>query len=216
MRALVFLIAVMLALALPASAQQAATILTENRALVEKPSRQTIGPVIDALAASGDPAAAAILSAWAEKGLGVLKSDGAFVLITATADDYTLTDLAGADLGTSAKSDITELKPNSGVRGMIATALVQFTLSDPDAARRAEALTSIARDPTAEGLPPLRASIDTEADPGLKAQKQRLERLLTMQFDPDPLEARFRRHVFDSKEASRGGAGAVGGGCGCK
>ena len=37
-----------------------------------------------------------------------------------------------------------------------------------------------------------------------------------MQFDPDPLEARFKRHVFESKEASRGGFGAVGGGCGCK
>ncbi len=37
-----------------------------------------------------------------------------------------------------------------------------------------------------------------------------------MQFDPDPLEARFRRHVFESKEASRGGSGAIGGGCGCK
>lgn len=37
-----------------------------------------------------------------------------------------------------------------------------------------------------------------------------------MQFDPDPLEARFRRHVFESKEASRGGIGALGGGCGCK
>ena len=37
-----------------------------------------------------------------------------------------------------------------------------------------------------------------------------------MQFDPDPLEARFRNHVFESKEGSRGGGGAVGGGCGCK
>lgn len=37
-----------------------------------------------------------------------------------------------------------------------------------------------------------------------------------MQFDPDPLEARFRNHVFESKEGSRGGGSAVGGGCGCK
>jgi hypothetical protein len=37
-----------------------------------------------------------------------------------------------------------------------------------------------------------------------------------MQYDPDPLDARFRRHVFESKEATRGGSGALGGGCGCK
>jgi Domain of unknown function (DUF4266) len=37
-----------------------------------------------------------------------------------------------------------------------------------------------------------------------------------MQFDPDPLEARFKRHIYESKEATSGGFGAVGGGCGCK
>ena len=36
----------------------------------------------------------------------------------------------------------------------------------------------------------MRASIETEADPALKAQKQRLERLLTLRFDPSP-EARI-------------------------
>ena len=51
---------------------------------------------------------------------------------------------------------------------------------------RAAALTSIARDPTAEALEPLRASLATEADPALKAQKERLERFLTLRFDPDP------------------------------
>jgi len=186
MRTILILFAALWALALPAAAQQAAAILTENRALVEKPSRQTIGPVIDALATSGDPAAASILAAWAEKALGLRKADGAFVLLTPTADGYTLRDLTGADLGSAARSDITELKPNAGVRGLIATALVRFTLSDPDPAKRADALTSIARDPTPDSLIPLRASIDTEPDPALKAQKQRLERLLTMQFDPDP------------------------------
>jgi len=49
-----------------------------------------------------------------------------------------------------------------------------------------DALTSIARDPTPAALPPLRASIDAEPDAALKSQKQRLERLLTMQFDADP------------------------------
>ena len=37
---------------------------------------------------------------------------------------------------TAAKAEIVELKPNAGVRGLIATALVQFTLSDPDPVKR--------------------------------------------------------------------------------
>ena len=60
-----------------ALAQDAAAIIAENRAQIEKPSRQTIGPVIAALAASGDAMADDILSAWAEKRLVIRKADAA-------------------------------------------------------------------------------------------------------------------------------------------
>lgn len=36
-----------------------------------------------------------------------------------------------------------------------------------------------------------------------------------MAWDPDPLEAARRGHVYFSKEAAMDGAGAGGGGCGC-
>jgi hypothetical protein len=36
-----------------------------------------------------------------------------------------------------------------------------------------------------------------------------------MRFDVDPLEARFRQHMFTSREAADGGYGQPGGGCGC-
>jgi urea transport system permease protein len=187
MRLTAFLVAALSWLApLPALAQEAAAIVADNRDQIEKPSRQTIGPVIAALAASGDPMADDILSAWAEKRLVIRKSDDALFVARPEGDGFTLTTLDGTQAGTAAKGDLTELKPNAGVRGVIAAALVQFTLSDPDPARRAEALTSIARDPTPETLDPLRASIATEEDPALKAQKERLERFLTLRFDPDP------------------------------
>jgi urea transport system permease protein len=171
---------------LPALAQEAAAIVAANRDQIVKPSRQTIGPVIAELAASGDAMADDILSAWAEKRLVVRKSDQTLFLATQDGDGFALTALDGTSAGTAAKGELTELKPNAGVRGLIETALVQFTLSDPDPMRRAAALTSIARDPTAEALEPLRASLATEADPVLKAQKERLERFLTLRFDPDP------------------------------
>jgi urea transport system permease protein len=188
MRHFLLSLAALLLLALPGlgQAQTSATdILAENRALIEKPTRAKIAPVIEALAASGDPVAATVLGAWAEKGLGLRKSDGTFFLIEADADGWILRDLAGADAGRAAKSDIVELRPNAGVRGLIATALVQFTLSDPDPAQRAAALTSIARDPEEAHLAPLRASLEGEEDPALRSQKERLERLLTLRFDLD-------------------------------
>jgi hypothetical protein len=36
-----------------------------------------------------------------------------------------------------------------------------------------------------------------------------------MSITPNPARSSLRAHVFDSKEASSGGSGAVGGGCGC-
>jgi len=177
-------------LALPAWAETVAEIATSEAASLAKPSRQTIGPVIDRLAASGDPMAAQVLQAWGDKRLGARKSDGGVFILTPDAAGFALTDMTGAPAGTASAADITEFKPNAGVRGLISAALVQFTLSDPDPTRRAEALTSIAQDPNAESLTPLRASIETETDPALKTQKQRLERLLTIRFDPLP-EARI-------------------------
>ncbi len=178
--------ALMLTAARPVFAETAAEIVAANRAQIEKPSRQSIGPVIAALAGSGDPAAAAILEAWGDKRLGLRKADGTAFILAPAEGGYALTDLSGGGAGTAAKTEITELKPNAGVRGLIAAALVQFTLSDPDRQRRADALTSIARDPSETSLEPLRASIAGEDDPVLKAQKERLERLLTLQFDTDP------------------------------
>lgn len=173
------------ALAQTSPPASAAAIVQDNRAQIEKPSRQTIGPVIAALATSGDPQALVILQAWANRGLGVRKSDGSFVLIAESAAGYDLRGLDGSDAGTAPRAEITELRPNAGVRGVIANALVQFQLNDPDRARRADALTTIARDPAPELLAPLRASIETESDPALRAQKDRLNRLLTLRFDPD-------------------------------
>jgi hypothetical protein len=36
-----------------------------------------------------------------------------------------------------------------------------------------------------------------------------------MQWDEGPRNAKLKGHVYTSKEASSGGAGAAGGGCGC-
>ncbi|MGO4851621.1 urea ABC transporter permease subunit UrtB [Phaeovulum sp. W22_SRMD_FR3] len=166
---------------------RAAQVLSDNQALVEKASRQTIEPVIAALAASEDPMAQAVLEAWSDKRLGQRKADGSFVLLAPDAAGYALTDIAtGESLGTAPKSEIDELKPNSGVRGLIGAALVQFQLMDADPAKRRAALDALARDGNASHLAPLRAAIAAEKDPEIKAAKERLERLLTLRFDADP------------------------------
>ncbi len=36
-----------------------------------------------------------------------------------------------------------------------------------------------------------------------------------MALDGDPVSSAYMQHVYESREGARGGAGAVGGGCGC-
>ncbi|SLN35381.1 High-affinity branched-chain amino acid transport system permease protein LivH [Falsiruegeria litorea R37] len=174
-----------------ASAEEGAIqpLLQEHREVIAKSSRKTIGPAIDAIANSGLPQAQIVLETWASKSMWMRKSDGLFFVgEKADSKNYRLTGFdTGEEVGTFPKKELKQLKPNSGVRALIGTALVQFQLLDEDKAKRQAALTSIQRDPEAALLAPLRASIDREPDAGLKAQKQRLERLLTIGYDADPV-----------------------------
>ena len=191
---LMVLLTSLAALAQQASAQTAVddpapmqSLLQEQSAVILKSSRKTIAPAIAAIAGSELPQAQAVLQAWQAKALWMRKSDGLFFRgEKLESKSYRLFDFdSGAVIGEFPKSDLKQIKPNSGIRAMIATALVQFQLSDPDPARRHEALLAIERAPAAALLAPLRASIDNEPDAVLKARKTRISQLLTIAHDTD-------------------------------
>ncbi|MEW9920464.1 urea ABC transporter permease subunit UrtB [Marimonas sp. MJW-29] len=187
-RRLAATILISIAMALPAAAQDAAspiqTLLQEHAEEIRKSSRRTIGPAIDALAASGLRDAQVVLEQWQNKDMWVDEETGLFVFAEKV-DRNTLRifDVAGgAEVGVFSKDRYDQLKPNSGIRGLIGSALVQFQLNDSDPATRATALTAIERDAEVSHLTALRGSIVSEGDPALKARKERLERLLTIRF----------------------------------
>ncbi|TNE66426.1 MAG: urea ABC transporter permease subunit UrtB [Rhodobacteraceae bacterium] len=175
------------ALAAQAQDRTIQDVLQEHRVEIEKSSRKTIGPAIDAIANSGLPAAQTVLQKWQDKDMWQRKADGLFFYATPGAGgSYTLFDFdSGAEIGAADKGDLDQLKPNSGIRAMIGAALVQFQLNDPNPARRRDALLAIQRDGEESHLAPLRASIEGETDPAIKALKETTERLLTIRFDPD-------------------------------
>ena len=183
-----------LGLALPATAQDATSpiqmLLQDHAEAIRKSSRRTIGPAIDALANSGLPDAQVVLERWQNKDMWVDESTGLFVFAAKEdRDTLRIQDVAGAvDVGVFSKDNYDQLKPNSGIRGLIGSALVQFQLNDPDPATRATALTAIERDAEASHLAALRGAIETEGDATLKARKERLERLLTIRFGADDEE----------------------------
>ncbi|MGA0616697.1 urea ABC transporter permease subunit UrtB [Paracoccus sp. KR1-242] len=179
------LLALVLPLAARAQAPDLAVVVASHRAQIEKPSRQSVGPVVEEIAATG-PQGAALLQAWGDRLLALRKSDGLLVITAPEGQGLRMQDaVTGADLGAAVEADLTLLRPNSGVRGVIAAALAGNALSDPDPQRRAEALDALARRADAGQLQLLREARD-DPDPALAARKARLERLLTIQHDPDP------------------------------
>ncbi len=193
-RSLVALVVTLLTLwALPAQAQSPDAeapiqkVLQEHGEVIAKSSRKTIGPAIDALAASGLPQAQTVLDKWRAKQMWRDKETGLFLFAEEIdRDTLRLFDFAdGSDLGTAPDDGFKQLKPNSGIRGLIAAALVQFQLRDPDPDQRARALEAIERDAEPAHLAALRAVAPDETDAALRARMDRLETLLTITYDKD-------------------------------
>ncbi|MCR8549792.1 urea ABC transporter permease subunit UrtB [Salipiger sp. P9] len=188
LRALLLAFALVLCLCMPAGPARAQdqdlqTILQTQAEEVASPGRQSVGTLIEALTASGLPSVPLFLERWADRGVYQRSSDGLFYFAEKQGDDYALSDIAsGAPAGTAPGSEMTQIRPNGGVRRVIATALVQFQLSDPDITRRSAALDAIARSPEPDQLEPLRNSIAGETDPELLARKERLAGMLAARF----------------------------------
>ncbi|MEY1554006.1 urea ABC transporter permease subunit UrtB [Yoonia sp. R2331] len=172
--------------AMTAQAQDLQTLLQDNAAQIAKPSRNSIGTVLDDMVATGLPQVPTFLEEWSDKNVWQNEETGIFFIATENDDTLTLTDIDSGAQTTAPADGFKQLKPNGGVRRVIGTALVQFQLIDPDTTRRAAALESIARRPEASQLAPLMASLDGEDDLDLLARKQNLITILSARFAETP------------------------------
>lgn len=172
----------------PAPAMSALqTVVQANFPKIKRGSVKTAQPVIDAIQETGEPGASRFLKDWQSKDLWYRKADELIVTVKKSkGKTFDLIDItSGAVIGQAAKKELKQIKPNSGVRALLGAALVASQLVSVDLATRKESLDSLARDPKASHLAPLRKAIAKESDAGLKAQMSRLERLLTMQYESD-------------------------------
>jgi urea transport system permease protein len=167
-----------------ALAQDLQPILQTHSDEIAKPSRSSVGLVLEDLAGSRSPQVTVFLEQWAEKNIWQ-GADGLFVVGTSKGDVLSWEDIDSGVSYQGEKNEFKQMKPNGGVRRLIGTALVQFQLSDPDLGRRSAAVASIARRPGASQLEPLIASIDVETDDDLRARKIQLAIFLSARFAKD-------------------------------
>ena len=161
--------------------------------LIKRSSVKTIGPVIDAIAGGDPDLAFEFLQRWQSKDLWYTKSDERFFYAT-TVDKktYQLIDIStGKTAGNVPKKSIKQVRPNSGVRRILASALVKFRLTSPDPNIRTESLRTISREPEAAHLSALKSAIASEEDPQIKTRMERLHRLVSAEFETDK-QARLR------------------------
>ena len=174
-----------------ASAQELQSVLQTHAEEVAKPSRKSVGVLLDDLVASGLPQVPVFLEQWAERSVWQDDATGLFYFAKEAGDTLALRDVDTGEETAASSDSFSQLRPNGGVRRVIGTALVQFQLSDPDPERRSAALESIARRSDASQLDPLLASLEGENDPILRARKEQLSNFLTARFGAAP-EARNR------------------------
>jgi urea transport system permease protein len=123
---------------------------------------------IVALAATGDPAAAATLEALGEGDLYVRKSDKAVFIAERSGDGYKLTDpLTGESAGEAERSAVEKIKVNNKLRRAIRTALGSLTLMSPDPAARAAAASAVLQSGDPEAIPLIDAALAEEKNPGI-------------------------------------------------
>jgi urea transport system permease protein len=166
-----------------ASAQPLQYILQTHQGEVLQPGRNSVGELLNDLVASGLPQALPFLEAWRDREIVQRGSDGLFFRVAGDGATVTLQDLdTGATFEAANAPDLTESRPNGGVRRAIDDALVEFQLSDPDIIKRQAAVDAIARSMDASQLGPLQGSIEGDPDPVLKQTKVRLAGMLNALF----------------------------------
>lgn len=173
----------------PAQAQsEFQTLLQDNAEQIADPSRGTVQEVLDVLADSGLPEVPQFLTLWAEREVYQRDADGLFVYVQ-DGDPLTLIDISsGEAIGIAGSREVTQLRPNGGVRRVIAGALVQFQLAADDPVQRAAALDAIENRPDATYLPLIRARVSAETDPTLQARLSVLLPRLVIAFAEDEAE----------------------------
>ncbi|MDA7427991.1 urea ABC transporter permease subunit UrtB [Primorskyibacter aestuariivivens] len=179
-----FTVLMLLCLPVAGLAQDLQSLLQVHKDEIAKPKRKSVGPVLDALVASGHPALSQFLQNWQEKEVYQRTGDEMFFYVQESGDALTLLDIETREIVTEgvAEDAMAQIKPNGGVRKAIGEALVQFQLSDPDPARRADALDAISRNLDASQLEPLKRSIEGETGPSLRLRKERLANYLVARF----------------------------------
>ena len=154
-------------------------ILNKNAALIQKSSSKTVAPVLAEIQSYGTRLAADFLIGWKNKELFFIKESSRIIRVDSTGKNedgkkiVTISDaVTDEKLGTRLSKDVKQIKPNSGVRAKIASALVPVLLASENIQDRQEGLDTLSRDIKSSHLEPLKNAIAAERNEDLKTRME--------------------------------------------
>ena len=193
-----FFLPLLLSLFLSFSAQPAYSssafeeVLGRNAKLIQKSSSRTVDPVLAEIQEFGGAAAAEFMQNWKDKTLYFVKADGRFVTVEATGKDDAgkkIVDVRDAvskqPLGLMPAKNVKQIKPNSGVRAKIASALAPVQLTSDNIDIRRAGLAAISRDIQPSHLLPLQRAVATEIDASLKQLLEKTYKFAVITYGTD-------------------------------
>jgi urea transport system permease protein len=183
MQRLAWLLLIVLLSLAPAGAD--AQSADEGLAALASPSFDTIRHGVELLAFSGDPRAAAILSAMQGGMLYARTVD--HTLFVKTADGSFVDEATGKPATDVMASGLKQVRMNNPVRGAVEAALGSLRLFAPDASTRLDAAEAVFHSHDPAALPALERALAHETDANVKLRLQQA-RAAAMLSDPDSKE----------------------------
>ncbi|MDA9170620.1 urea ABC transporter permease subunit UrtB [Alphaproteobacteria bacterium] len=159
-------------------------ILINDFKLISKSSSKTIIPVINKILSTKSPKTELFLNLWKDKDLYFLKKNNVIVTINQkTSKGYELIKFTNnKKLGFFSKTEIKNIKPNSGVRAKISNALIGYEILNSNKSIRKRSLESLSRNFQPKYLTILETALVKEKDPALKKRMKELMILGTIKF----------------------------------
>ena len=164
--------------------------LFKNSKLIINSSSKTVGTFLEKINVYDQNTVSRFLNLWKNKKLFYIKETKKIVLISKFDNKtyYAIDIFSNAKIGKKKKKDFKKIKPNSGVRAKIATALVNFQIFSNDTNKRINSINALEKKILPEHLKLLRKAFLLEEDDRLKIKIKKLLQFAILQHGTDDKE----------------------------
>ena len=163
--------------------------INSNYKLISKSSSKTVDPVLNDIKIYNQDDVKKFLILWKSKELSIIKDSNLIVYTEKKEDIIIAYDIFNNnEIGKFTKKQLKSIKPNSGVRSKIDSALVEYQILDEDINVRRESLQSLKRDIQKTHLKILRTAYENEIDNNFREEINKVLNFAILKFSKSEQE----------------------------